>query len=114
MSIIGTTGQAEPQARFLRCFPATIGRFDAPADRAVIDGLVRWVEARYAEDLAVKEIACVLGRTQVSVRVLLMRARRRLAERAALADEDTLRAGARGGEDIPSARSQGGVPCSVR
>ena len=40
------------QARVSRHFPATIGRFDAPADRAVIDGLVRWVEARYAEDLA--------------------------------------------------------------
>ena len=35
-----------------RRFPATIGRFDAPADRAAIDGLVRWVEERYAEDLA--------------------------------------------------------------
>lgn len=33
-------------------FPATIGRFDVPADRDTIDGLVRWVEARYAEDLA--------------------------------------------------------------
>ena len=52
MSIIGTTDEAKPQARFLRRFPATIGRFDAPADRAVIDRLVRWVEARYAEDLA--------------------------------------------------------------
>ena len=52
MSIIGTTDEAKPQARVSRHFPATIGRFDAPADRAVIDGLVRWVEARYAEDLA--------------------------------------------------------------
>ena len=33
-------------------FPATIGRFDAPADRANIDGLVHWVEERYREDLA--------------------------------------------------------------
>ena len=24
-------------------FPATIGRFDAPADRANIDGLVHWI-----------------------------------------------------------------------
>ncbi|MPZ29670.1 MAG: hypothetical protein GEV13_01510 [Rhodospirillales bacterium] len=38
--------------RLARHFPATVGRFDAPADRAVIDGLVRWVEDRYAEDLA--------------------------------------------------------------
>ena len=52
MSIIGTTDEAKPQARFLRCFPATIGRFEAPAERAVIDGLVRWVEERYREDLA--------------------------------------------------------------
>ena len=43
MSIIGATAEH---------FPATIGRFDAPADQAAIDGLVRWVEARYAEDLA--------------------------------------------------------------
>jgi hypothetical protein len=33
-------------------FPATVGRFDAPGDRAVIDGLVRWVEEQYAADLA--------------------------------------------------------------
>lgn len=33
-------------------FPATIGRFDAAADRAAIDGLVHWVEERYREDLA--------------------------------------------------------------
>ena len=47
----GSTEAAAP-ASPARCFPATIGRFDAPADRAVIDGLVRWVEDRYAEDLA--------------------------------------------------------------
>ena len=33
-------------------FPATIGRFDSPPDRAAIDVLVRWVEERYREDLA--------------------------------------------------------------
>ena len=33
-------------------FPATIGRFNAPADRANIDRLVHWVEERYREDLA--------------------------------------------------------------
>lgn len=32
-------------------FPATVGRFDDPADRAVIDDLVQWVEARYREEL---------------------------------------------------------------
>lgn len=43
--------EAEPKARPARLFPATVGRFDAPADRAVIDGLVRWVEERYRADL---------------------------------------------------------------
>ena len=47
----GSTEAAAP-AGLSRHFPATIGRFDAPADRAAIDGLVRWVEDRYAEDLA--------------------------------------------------------------
>ena len=35
-----------------RRFPATIGRFDDPGDRAVIDGLVRWIEDAFREDLA--------------------------------------------------------------
>ncbi len=48
-SILSWTGS---QARVSRHFPATIGRFDAPADRAAIDRLVRWVEQQYAEDLA--------------------------------------------------------------
>jgi hypothetical protein len=52
MSITGTTAETRPQARFSRCFRATIGRFDVPADRAAIDGLVRWVEVQHAEDLA--------------------------------------------------------------
>jgi hypothetical protein len=39
------------QARAGRHFPATIGRFDDPGERALIDGLVRWVEERYADDL---------------------------------------------------------------
>lgn len=39
------------QSRAARHFPATIGRFDDSADRAVIDQLVRWVEDRYREDL---------------------------------------------------------------
>jgi hypothetical protein len=34
-----------------RLFPATFGRFDAPGDRAVVDGLAAWVEDRYREDL---------------------------------------------------------------
>ena len=48
----GGRAKSGSQARASRHFPATIGRFDAPADRAVIDRLVRWVEERYAEDLA--------------------------------------------------------------
>ncbi len=43
---------AGPQVATSRRFPATVGRFDDPADRAVIDGLVRWVEERYRDDLA--------------------------------------------------------------
>ena len=39
------------EARTSRHFPATVGRFDDPADRTAIDGLVRWVEDRYRADL---------------------------------------------------------------
>ncbi len=41
-----------PRMEALRHFPATIGRFDDRADRAVIDGLTRWVEERYFTELA--------------------------------------------------------------
>lgn len=47
----GTTA-APPRSRASRRFPATIRRFDERADRAVIDGLTRWVEARYRADLS--------------------------------------------------------------
>lgn len=40
------------EARLSRRFPATVGRFEDGDDRALIDGLVRWVEDRYREDLA--------------------------------------------------------------
>ena len=43
---------AGPQVATSRRFPATVGPFDDPADRAVIDGLVRWVEERFRDDLA--------------------------------------------------------------
>ena len=36
----------EPQTRPSQRFPATVGRFDAASDRAVIDGLTHWVEDR--------------------------------------------------------------------
>lgn len=41
----------EPAVRPARLFPATLGRFDDPADRATIDALVQWVEARYRDEL---------------------------------------------------------------
>ena len=47
----GDSAESRPQARASRRFPATVGRFDESADRAVIDGLTRWVEDRYREDL---------------------------------------------------------------
>ena len=43
--------EAHPQARLAQRFPATVGRFDVPADRATIDRLVRWVEDRYRAEL---------------------------------------------------------------
>jgi hypothetical protein len=48
----GPSAESEPKARMARLFPATLGRFDAATDRAVIDGLVQWAEERYREDLA--------------------------------------------------------------
>ncbi len=46
-----------------RHFPATIGRFDERADRSVIDGLVRWVEDHYREDLLLRPSKHVYIRT---------------------------------------------------
>jgi hypothetical protein len=37
-----------------RLFPATFGRFDAPADRAVVDALAAWVEDCYREELRLR------------------------------------------------------------
>jgi hypothetical protein len=48
----GGSAEAGPRVRASRHFPATIARFDDRADRAVIDGLVSWVEDRYRADLA--------------------------------------------------------------
>ena len=42
---------------------------------------------RYVEDMAVKDIATVLGRTQVSVRVMLFRARAVLADKLSVIQE---------------------------
>lgn len=63
-SMLASEGAAsQPQARASRHFPATIGRFDDRADRAVIDGLVRWVEERYREDLLKRPSKHVYVRT---------------------------------------------------
>jgi hypothetical protein len=54
MSFATPLETARPAARDKRRFPATIGRYDDPADRATIDGLVAWVEHVYREDLAAR------------------------------------------------------------
>ncbi len=54
---------AEPQVRPAQHFPATIGRFDDPADRAAIDGLARWVEDRYRAELQQRPSKHVYVRT---------------------------------------------------
>jgi hypothetical protein len=59
----GDGAESAPQARTARHFPATIGRFDDGADRAVIDGLVRWIEARYREELLQRPSKHVYVRT---------------------------------------------------
>src|SRR5712672_2512643 len=58
-------GSAESGSRdqVSRLFPATVGRFDDRADRAVIDGLTRWVEDRYRADLQKRPSMHVYVRT---------------------------------------------------
>jgi len=66
MSLLrGAAGSAEagPQVDVSRLFVATVDRFDDPSDRAVIDGLTRWVEDRYAADLAKRPSKHVYVRT---------------------------------------------------
>jgi hypothetical protein len=60
---IGANGEAASQAPAAQRFPATVGRFDDGADRAVIDGLVRWVEEAYRDDLASRPSRHVYVRT---------------------------------------------------
>lgn len=52
-----------PGRRATRLFPATLGRFDDPADRAVVDGLVRWVERQFRADLQERPSKHVYVRT---------------------------------------------------
>ncbi len=61
--LAGESAESQPQVQAAQRFPATVGRFDAPADRAVIDGLVRWVEERYREDLLKRPSKHVYVRT---------------------------------------------------
>lgn len=59
----GGSAESGPQDQVSRLFPATVGRFDDRADRAVIDGLTRWVEDHYREDLAKRPSKHVYVRT---------------------------------------------------
>lgn len=61
--LAGDRAESAPQVRTSRHFPATIGRFDDGADRAAIDGLVRWVEERYREELLERPSKHVYVRT---------------------------------------------------
>lgn len=61
--LAGESVEARPQADASRHFPATIGRFDDPGDRAVIDGLVRWAEERYRDELLQRPSRHVYVRT---------------------------------------------------
>lgn len=65
----------------------------------------------YAEDLSVKEIACVLGRTGISVRVMLHRARAALA--AAAATDVQMGEAPRAVIDARGVEIEGGVACTV-
>jgi RNA polymerase sigma-70 factor (ECF subfamily) len=68
---------------------------------------VLWL--RYAEDLTPKEIARVLGRTQIAVRVMLFRARETLVAHIGAEDSELLRRPAKRCQSI-----EGGVPCASR
>jgi hypothetical protein len=59
----GGSAASGPQAQVSQRFPATVGRFDDGSDRAVIDGLARWVEERYREDLLQRPSKHVYVRT---------------------------------------------------
>lgn len=59
----GESTEAAPRVDVMRRFPATVGRFDAPADRATINGLVRWIEDRYRAELLERPSKHVYVRT---------------------------------------------------
>ena len=49
--IVGLDTEPERRAPAGRHFRAQIGRFDEPRTRKVIDGLTRWIEQRFADEL---------------------------------------------------------------
>lgn len=59
----GQGAESEPKVQISRRFPATLGRFGGRADRAAIDGLVRWVEERYRDELLQRPSKHVYVRT---------------------------------------------------
>ena len=50
--ILDSTAAGTTRGAVSTLFPATIGRFESAEDRALIDGLSRWVEDRFREQLA--------------------------------------------------------------
>jgi len=50
--ILDSTAPGTMRGAVSTLFPATIGRFESAEDRALIDGLSRWVEDRFREQLA--------------------------------------------------------------
>ena len=50
--ILDSTDAGATRGAVSSLFPATIGRFETPEDRALIDGLSRWVEAHFREQLS--------------------------------------------------------------
>lgn len=50
--ILDSTAPGTARGAVSTLFPATIGRFESAEDRALIDGLSRWVEDRFREQLA--------------------------------------------------------------
>ncbi len=63
LGLAGGDAESAPQAEASPLYTATVGRFDDPADRAVVDGLTRWIEDRYAADLAKRPSKHVYVRT---------------------------------------------------
>lgn len=73
------------------------------ADRVLDEDSRSALWLRYAEDLAIPEIAAILGRSSVSVRVMLFRARARLAQH--LADRSGISPAVRAVDALPARRS---------